>query len=113
LDDLVLLFTKKEMNDVIKEMPADRPDGFNGLFVKRCWPIVQNEFYRLAAEFHEGNLNFQNINGSCITLVPKKPVLEGVNNYRPISLTNICLKFLTKLAGDRLQEKIVSCIHKN
>jgi hypothetical protein len=116
LDELVFPFTKNEMDDVIKEMPADRAprsDGFNGLFVKKCWPIVQKEFYRLASEFHDGNLNLQNINASYITLVPKKPVREGVNDYRPISLTNVCLKFLTKLNANRLQEKILSCIHKN
>jgi hypothetical protein len=104
------------MDRVIQEMPADRapgPDGFNGLFVKRCWPIIQNDFYRLASEFHAGNLKLQNINGSYITLIPKKPVPEGVNDYRPISLTNMSLKFLTKLTANRLQDKILSCIHKN
>jgi hypothetical protein len=109
-------FEKKEMDDVIKEMPPDRatgPDGFNGLFVKRCWPIIQKDFYCLANEFHKGTLNLQNINGSFITLVPKKAVLECVNDFQPISLTNVCLKFLTKLAANRLQEKILQCIHKN
>jgi hypothetical protein len=39
LEELVLPFTKKEMDKVINEIPADRaprPDGFNGLFVKSC-----------------------------------------------------------------------------
>jgi hypothetical protein len=36
-----------------------------------------------------------------------------VNDFRPISLTNVSLKFLTKLAANRLQDKILSCIHKN
>jgi hypothetical protein len=97
-------------------MPSDRapgPDGFNGLFLKRCWPIIQNEFYRLMAEFHAGHLNLQNINGSFITLVPKKQVPLEVNDYRPISLTNVCMKFLTKLAANRLQGRILECIHKN
>jgi hypothetical protein len=60
LEDLTAPFEKKEMDDVIKEMPPDRaprPDGFNGLFVKRCWPIIQKDFYHLAKEFHEGTLN--------------------------------------------------------
>jgi hypothetical protein len=115
-EDLTAPFEKKEMDDVIKEMPSDRapgPDGFNGLFVKKCWPIIQNDFYRLAKEFHEGTVNLQNINESFITLVPKKTVPECVNDFRPISLTNVCLKFLTKLAANRLQEKILECIHKN
>jgi hypothetical protein len=115
LDALTIPFEKQEMDDVIKAMPSDRagPDGFNGQFLKKCWPIVQHDFYRLAQDFWEGNLNLQNINRSYITLGPKKAVPEEVNYYRPISLTNVCLKFLSKLATNRLQSKILDCIHKN
>jgi hypothetical protein len=116
LDDLTIPFTKKEMDEVIKEMPSDRapgPDGFNGLFLKKCWPIVQKDFYRLAADFHEGKVRLQNINGSYITLVPKKQLSVQVNDFRPISLTNVCMKFLTKLAANCLQGKILICLHKN
>ena len=38
---------------------------------------------------------------------------ESVNDFRPISLTNVCLKFLTKLVANRLQKHILRCIHKN
>jgi hypothetical protein len=116
LDELTVPFTKDEMDGVIKHMPSDRapgPDGFNGLFVKKCWPIIKEEFYNLAKEFHEGKLNLQSINGSYITLVPKKAVPKTVNDFRPISLTNVCLKFLTKLVANRLQGRILECIHKN
>jgi hypothetical protein len=71
LQELSVPFDKKEMDDVIKAMPIDRalgPDGFNGLFVKKCWPIIQNDFYRLAHDFHRGSLKLENINGSYITL---------------------------------------------
>jgi hypothetical protein len=77
-------------------MPANRapgPDGFNGLFLKRCWPIIQNDFYNVAKDFYE-KLNLQNISGSLITLVPKKPSPENANKVRPFSLTNVCLRFL-------------------
>jgi hypothetical protein len=46
-------------------------------------------------------------------LVPKKQVAVQVNDFCPISLTNVCMKFLTKLAANRLQDKILSCLHKN
>jgi hypothetical protein len=36
-----------------------------------------------------------------------------VNDFRPISLTNVCLKLLTKLVANRLQGKILSFLHKN
>jgi hypothetical protein len=116
LEELTVPFQVKEMDDVIKEMPGDRapgPDGFNGLFLKRCWPIIKSIFYRLARDFQEGRVNLQNINSSYITLVPKVAAPVRVNDFRPISLTNVCLKFLTKLAANRLQDKILGCIHKN
>jgi hypothetical protein len=47
LDELTKPFEQKEMDEVIKEMPVDRapgPDGFNGLFLKKCWHIVKEDF---------------------------------------------------------------------
>jgi hypothetical protein len=44
-------------------------------FFEKCWPIIQTDFYRLAEDFHNGSVRLQNINGSFITLVPKKPVV--------------------------------------
>jgi hypothetical protein len=104
------------MDAIIKYMPADKapgPDGYNGLFLKRWWHIIAPDFYNLAKDFHEGRISLENINSSFITLVPKTNSPESVNDYRPISLTNVCLKFITKLAANRLHEKIMDCIHKN
>jgi hypothetical protein len=55
LDSLTRPFEEKEMDDVIKHMPVDRaprPDGFNGLFLKKCWSIIKADIYKLAADFH-------------------------------------------------------------
>jgi hypothetical protein len=116
LQELTVPFLKEEIELVIKQMPFDRapgPGGFNGMFLKKCWPIIQDEFIKLAQEFQKGNLDLQNINGSYITLVPKVASPECVSDCRPISLTNVCLKFLTKLVANRLQQRILECIHKN
>jgi hypothetical protein len=116
LQELTVPFFKEEIELVIEQMPSNRapsPDGFNGMFLKKCWPIIQDEFTKLAQEFQKGNLDLQNINGSYITLVAKVASPECVSDYRPISLTNVCLKFLTKLVANRLQQKILECIHKN
>jgi retron-type reverse transcriptase len=58
-------------------------------------------------------LDLQNINGSHITLVPKVASPECVSDFRPISLTNVCLIFLKKLVANILQKRILECIHKN
>ena len=116
LHELSKPFEKEEMDLVIKHMPCDKApglDGFNGLFLKRCWPIIQKYFYNLAHEFYAGRVNLESINSSFITLIPKTGSPEKINDYRPISLTNVCLKFLTKLAANRLQNHILKCVHKN
>jgi retron-type reverse transcriptase len=69
------------------------------------------DFLESFVSSHSGQL--KNINGSYITLVPKKQVSIKVNDFRPISLRNVCANFLTKLAANRLQGKILGCIHKN
>ena len=116
LEELSLPFSDEEIHKVLKDLPADRapgPDGFNGMFVKRCWPIIEGDFLRMIRAFYEGKLSLENINSSLITLIPKIMSPEGPDDFRPISLTNTCLKFLTKLLANRLQRVILKCIHKN
>jgi hypothetical protein len=109
-------FTSEEIDDIVKHMPSDKspgPDGFNGAFLKRCWPIVKEEFHKLCHDFHSGNLDIQSINSAFITLIPKKDSLEVVNDYRPISLVSMALKFLTKILANRMQKIIIPAIHRN
>lgn len=40
LEELTLPFPQSEIDDTVRKMPTDKapgPDGFNGLFMKRCW----------------------------------------------------------------------------
>ena len=116
MEELSLPFCDDEIKKFLHEMPPDRapsPDGFNGMFVKHCCPIIEKDFLRLIQDFYEGKLSLENINGSLITLIPKMISLEGPDDFRPISLTNTYLKFLTKLLANRLQKVILNCIHKN
>lgn len=116
LEDLAAPFQTAEIDLVIKKMPLDKapgPDGFNGLFLKKCWHIIKGSFYNLCAEFYSGTLSLECINTSYITLVPKVSNPETVNDFRPISLLNGSLKVLTKILADRLQLVILKLIHKN
>jgi len=116
LEVLTKPFEIKEMEQVINEMPTDKapgPDVFNGLFLKKCWPIISVDFIQLVHEFHAGTVQLENLNDAYITLIPKKQSPEGVGDFRPISLTSVGLKFLTKLAANRFQQEIIKCIHKN
>lgn len=100
LDILHTPFLKKEIDQLIKDLPTDRapgPDGFSGLFIKKCWPIICHDYYKLCDDFHSGSLSLDPLNHSVIILVPKKLNPEIINDYRPISLMGISLKILTNL----------------
>jgi hypothetical protein len=50
LEQLDAYFSQEEIDLVIKEHPnnnAPGPDGFNGLFIKRWWHIIRDDFTRL------------------------------------------------------------------
>jgi hypothetical protein len=116
LEHLSRLFSALDIDKVIKQMPADKapgPDGFNGLFLKRCWDIIKENIYTLCFDFFNGTLDLESINCSFITLVPKVHNPTSANDFRPISLLNCVLKIITKLLADRLQTKIIPMIHTN
>lgn len=68
-------FTSNEIDEVAKNLPNDKspgPDGFTNEFIKKCWPIIKNDFYELCWAFQNNNVCLQSINASFITIIPKK-----------------------------------------
>jgi hypothetical protein len=109
-------FSSIEIHVAVQEMSSDHAlgfDGFNGMFMKKCWEIIKEEFSRLFIQFSHGELDLEYINVSFITLIPKKENPIMVNDYRPISMLNSSLKLLTKLMATRLQSVIQSVVHLN
>ena len=48
-------FSDEEINEVLKHLPQARgpgPYGFTGLFVKRCWHIIKDDFLKLISDFY-------------------------------------------------------------
>jgi hypothetical protein len=115
LDELCQSFTHEEIDSIILDLPNDKapgPDGFNNLFFMKAWPIIK-DMHRLCMDFFSHQVDIKSINSFYITLVPKKDNLEGVNNFRPISLLNSSLKVISKLLANRLQKKALHIVHEN
>lgn len=116
LDFLADPFEETEIDGIIRKMPPDKApglDGFNGHFMKRCWAIIKQDFYKLCFDFYSGDVSLESINESFITLVPKVLNPESVSDYRPISLLNSSIKLITKILADRLQSIIFQLVHSN
>ena len=114
LEQLELPFTKEEVDEVVSNLPNNKspgPDGYINEFLKGCWPLIANDFYKLCKDFFSGEVCLQSINSSA--LIPKKEGPQRVSDYRPISLLSTSIKLLTKLMANRLQKPIMKIIHKN
>lgn len=116
IDNLAAPFQGSEIDRVIKMMPTNKalgPDGFNGVFIKKCWPIIKGDIYNLFLDVYNNKVNLAPINSSFIVLVPKISCLVTVSDFRRISLLNCYVKMITKLLAERLQMIILKLIHKN
>ena len=54
LDCLIDPITKEEIDSIIKLIPLDKalgPNRFNGMFLKKCWPLNKDDFYKLVRIF--------------------------------------------------------------
>ena len=98
-------FIAAEIQSIISKFPTNKspePYGFNGDSLKKCWPIIANNFIELISAFYDGEICMKSINASFITLVLKKDSPLFVNDFRPISLLHSSLMLITKLLANRL-----------
>jgi hypothetical protein len=116
LSSLEIPFSNQEIDNIIKNLPTDKSlgsDGFNNEFLNKCWPVIKQDFYNLYSAFYSGQICFQSINGSHITLVPKIDGPTRINEFRPIPLLNSSVKIFTKLLANRIQPHITKLVHLN
>ena len=75
LEQLELPFTKQEIDEVVSNLPNNKslgPDGYSNEFLKGCWPLIANDFYKLCENFFSGEVYLKSIKSSYIALIPKK-----------------------------------------
>lgn len=102
------------MGEAINQMSIEKaPDlhGFTGAFFKKCCPTIKNDIMQVILCFdnlYSSNLKWRN--SANIVLIPKNEWVEGISDYRPISLIHAIAKIIAKVPAMRLGPHMHSLI---
>jgi hypothetical protein len=117
LSSLDVCFSEEEIWAVIRDIPAEKapgPDGFNGLFYKKAWPIIKGDIVAAFNAFWAlDGRSFHLVNEALLILLRKKSNAEAINDYRPISLMHSIGKLITKCLASRLSTCLSSLDKSN
>jgi len=105
-DALLESFTNEEVKRALFQMfptKAPGPDGFPAHFFQRHWDICGAEVCSVVLRALKGDDNVEDINSTCIVLIPKVECAEDIGQFRPISLCNVIYKIASKVLANRLR----------
>lgn len=86
------------------------PDGFNSFFFTHNWEIVGTNVIKAILFIFDHHSIHPNSNSTFICLIPKKPNLTSVLDFRPISCCNTVFKCVSKILSFRLASVLPSMI---
>ncbi|KAL8514583.1 hypothetical protein ACS0TY_013611 [Phlomoides rotata] len=110
---LMAIPTEEEIKHAIFGMEgssAPGPDGFGGCFYHACRDIIALDIYAAVRFFFSHNMIPSGLNSNFVTLIPKKPEANRVEDFRPIVMGNFMFKILTKILASRLGGFVGDCI---
>lgn len=105
VDTLIAGVTDDEIY-IIKIFPNNKapgPNGFTVEFFKSSWSVTGTLVCAVIREFFELGMLLGALNATWITLVPKCLNPSSMENFRPLSCSNVLNKCITKLISTRLK----------
>lgn len=99
-------YTRGKVEQALHQMhphKAPGPDGMNAFFFQRFWHIVGDDVTAAVLAILEGHPIPLGLNHTFVSLIPKKPKLTVMGDFRPISLCNVVYKLLTKVITNHLK----------
>ena len=110
---LCATITDQEIVEALKSIGSDKApgiDGYNALFFKHTWKIIEHDVIdAVKSFFNTGNL-FKSFNCTLVSLITKVQSPKSVKEFRPIACCTVMYKIISKVIAQRMHEVIHSII---
>ncbi|XP_026459385.1 uncharacterized protein LOC113360050 [Papaver somniferum] len=106
--------SEEEIKNTVFNMDPESslgPDGFSGCFYRACWQIIHEDVVQAIQYCWKRRFIPKGLNSSFLVLLPKVQGAKTPNKFRPICLSNLSFKIITKIMTVRmstLMEKLVA-----
>ena len=103
-DRLDRSYSKEEVEVALNQMKpgkAPGPDGMNPFFYQHYYGTVGDDVSAAVLAILNGSPIPDDLNHTCVSLIPKKRKLVDSSDFRPISLCNVLYKLMTKVITNR------------
>ena len=90
-----------------------RPNSMSTIFFQKYWNVVGNDVTCMVLNVLNSNMSMAEINRTNITLIPKIKNPTKMTNFRPISLSNVIYKLISKVLANRIKTILPQIITEN
>ena len=114
--NLIKEFTREEVVAALQQMhptKAPSPDGMSTIFFQKYWDIVGNDVTCMVLNVLNSNMLIADINRTNIALIPKTKNPTKITEFRPISLSNVIYKIISKVLANQLKAILPQIISEN
>jgi len=101
--------TLQEVKNTLLSFASDKspgPDGWKVKFFLHYFDLVRAELLDLVEDSRIRGRVSGSLNSTFLTLIPKENNPSYFDDYRPISLCNLCYKLITQIIPNRLNPAI-------
>lgn len=113
--NISMVLAKEEVWNTLKRMKilkASGPDGMPAIFYKSCWETIWDEITKTIQHCFASATLPQGLNHTNIVLVPKVKNPTLPSDFRPMALTNIMYKVITKILAQRIRGHLDKLVDK-